>query len=114
MNFQRLLLGIQGFWAERGCVLQQPYDIEVGAGTMHPDTFLRVLGPEPWKVAYCQPSRRPERHRPTSIDPLRHRGPIHPRFRTPSDEREIQIRQRDVRLPRRGAVEEHPRQIDLL
>ena len=59
MNFQRLLLGIQGFWADRGCVLQQPYDIEVGAGTMHPDTFLRVLGPEPWKVAYCQPSRRP-------------------------------------------------------
>ena len=59
MNFQRLLLGISGFWADRGCVLQQPYDIEVGAGTMHPDTFLRVLGPEPWKVAYCQPSRRP-------------------------------------------------------
>jgi hypothetical protein len=59
VNFQRLLLGIQGFWADRGCVLQQPYDIEVGAGTMHPDTFLRVLGPEPWKVAYCQPSRRP-------------------------------------------------------
>ena len=59
MNFQRLLLGIQAFWADRGCVLQQPYDIEVGAGTMHPDTFLRVLGPEPWRVAYCQPSRRP-------------------------------------------------------
>jgi glycyl-tRNA synthetase alpha chain len=59
MNFQRLLLGIQGYWADRGCVLQQPYDLEVGAGTMHPDTFLRVLGPEPWKVAYCQPSRRP-------------------------------------------------------
>src|SRR5262245_50157452 len=59
MNFQRLLLGISTFWADRGCVLQQPYDIEVGAGTMHPDTFLRVLGPEPWHVAYCQPSRRP-------------------------------------------------------
>ncbi len=59
MNFQRLLLGIQGFWSDRGCVLQQPYDVEVGAGTMHPDTFLRVLGPEPWRVAYCQPSRRP-------------------------------------------------------
>ena len=59
MNFQDLLLGIQRFWADRGCVIQQPYDIEVGAGTMHPDTFLRVLGPEPWKVAYCQPSRRP-------------------------------------------------------
>ena len=59
MNFQDLLLSIQRFWADRGCVVQQPYDIEVGAGTMHPDTFLRVLGPEPWKVAYCQPSRRP-------------------------------------------------------
>jgi glycyl-tRNA synthetase alpha chain len=58
-DFQRLLLGIQTHWAERGCVLQQPYDLEVGAGTMHPDTFFRVLGPEPWKVAYCQPSRRP-------------------------------------------------------
>ena len=59
MNFQDLLLGIQRFWADRGCVIQQPYDLEVGAGTMHPDTFLRVLGPEPWRVAYCQPSRRP-------------------------------------------------------
>jgi len=59
MTFQQLLLALQGFWAERGCVLQQPYDLEIGAGTMHPDTFFRVLGPEPWKVAYCQPSRRP-------------------------------------------------------
>ena len=59
MNFQQLLLTIQQYWAERGCVLQQPYDVEVGAGTMHPDTFFRVLGPEPWNVAYCQPSRRP-------------------------------------------------------
>jgi glycyl-tRNA synthetase alpha chain len=59
VNFQDLLLSIQRFWADRGCVIQQPYDIEVGAGTMHPDTFLRVLGPAPWKVAYCQPSRRP-------------------------------------------------------
>jgi glycyl-tRNA synthetase alpha chain len=59
VNFQQLLLAIQGYWAERGCVLQQPYDIEIGAGTMHPDTFFRVLGPEPWMVAYCQPSRRP-------------------------------------------------------
>ena len=46
-------------WAREGCVLQQPLDLEVGAGTMHPDTFLRVLGPEPWRVAYVQPSRRP-------------------------------------------------------
>jgi len=59
MSFQELLLGIQRYWAERGCILQQPYDLEIGAGTMHPDTFFRVLGPEPWKVAYCQPSRRP-------------------------------------------------------
>ena len=59
MNFQDLLLGIQRYWADRGCVVQQPYDLEVGAGTMAPDTFFRVLGPEPWQVAYCQPSRRP-------------------------------------------------------
>jgi glycyl-tRNA synthetase alpha chain len=59
MTFQDLLLSIQGFWNEQGCVLQQPYDTEIGAGTMHPDTFFRVLGPEPWRVAYCQPSRRP-------------------------------------------------------
>jgi len=59
VNFQQLLLGIQHYWADQGCVLQQPFDIEVGAGTMHPDTFFRVLGPEPWRVAYCQPSRRP-------------------------------------------------------
>ena len=58
-SFQELILRLQTFWAERGCVVQQPYDLEVGAGTMHPDTFLRVLGPEPWKVAYVQPSRRP-------------------------------------------------------
>ncbi|MEM7050051.1 MAG: glycine--tRNA ligase subunit alpha [Acidobacteriota bacterium] len=58
-TFQELILRLSDFWAEQGCVLQQPYDLEVGAGTMHPDTFLRVLGPEPWRVAYVQPSRRP-------------------------------------------------------
>src|SRR5205823_4175577 len=58
-TFQELILSLQKFWAERGCVLQQPYDIEVGAGTMAPETFLRVLGPKPYKVAYVQPSRRP-------------------------------------------------------
>jgi len=58
-TFQELILRLQTFWAERGCVLQQPYDVEVGAGTMAPETFLRVLGPEPYKVAYVQPSRRP-------------------------------------------------------
>ena len=58
-TFQDLVLKLQTFWAERGCVLQQPYDLEVGAGTMAPETFLRVLGPKPYKVAYVQPSRRP-------------------------------------------------------
>src|SRR5260370_1640317 len=59
LTFQELILRLQSFWAERGCVLQQPYDVEVGAGTMAPETFLRVLGPKPYKVAYVQPSRRP-------------------------------------------------------
>ena len=59
MTFQDVLLSLQRYWADRGCVVQQPYDLEVGAGTMAPDTFLRVLGPEPWNVAYVQPSRRP-------------------------------------------------------
>ncbi len=59
LTFQELILRLQTFWAQRGCVLQQPYDVEVGAGTMAPETFLRVLGPNPYKVAYVQPSRRP-------------------------------------------------------
>ena len=59
LSFQELLFTLQRFWAERGCVLQQPYDVEVGAGTMSPDTFLRVLGPKPVRIAYAQPSRRP-------------------------------------------------------
>ena len=59
MNFQEIILRLQEFWAGLGCVLQQPYDIEVGAGTMNPATFLRALGPEPWNVAYVEPSRRP-------------------------------------------------------
>jgi len=58
-TFQDVILRLQEFWAKRGCVLQQPYDVEVGAGTMAPETFLRVLGPKPYKVAYVQPSRRP-------------------------------------------------------
>ncbi|MBK8173826.1 MAG: glycine--tRNA ligase subunit alpha [Rhodospirillales bacterium] len=58
-TFQSLILSLQGFWAERGCVVLQPYDIEVGAGTFHPATTLRALGPEPWRCAYVQPSRRP-------------------------------------------------------
>jgi glycyl-tRNA synthetase alpha chain len=59
MTFQRLILTLSEFWTSHGCVLQQPLDIEVGAGTMHPETFLRVLGPAHWNVAYVQPSRRP-------------------------------------------------------
>jgi glycyl-tRNA synthetase alpha chain len=59
VNFQEIILRLQEFWAGLGCVLQQPYDIEVGAGTMNPATFLRALGPEPWNVAYVEPSRRP-------------------------------------------------------
>jgi len=59
LTFQELLFTLQRFWAERGCVLQQSYDVEVGAGTMSPDTFLRVLGPKPVRIAYAQPSRRP-------------------------------------------------------
>jgi glycyl-tRNA synthetase alpha chain len=59
VTFQGLILKLQEFWASRGCALQQPLDVEVGAGTMHPETFLRVLGPAHWNVAYVQPSRRP-------------------------------------------------------
>jgi glycyl-tRNA synthetase alpha chain len=59
LTFQDLLFHLQNFWAARGCVLQQPYDVEVGAGTMAPETFLRVQGPKPYRVAYAQPSRRP-------------------------------------------------------
>src|SRR6201994_3426810 len=59
LTFQELMFALQDFWARRGCVLQQPYDLEVGAGTMSPDTFLRVLGPRPIWIAYAQPSRRP-------------------------------------------------------
>jgi glycyl-tRNA synthetase alpha chain len=58
-SFQSLILTLQRFWAEQGCVILQPYDVEVGAGTFHPATTLRALGPEPWRAAYVQPSRRP-------------------------------------------------------
>ena len=58
-SFQSLILRLQTFWAEQGCVILQPYDMEVGAGTFHPATTLRALGPEPWNAAYVQPSRRP-------------------------------------------------------
>ena len=59
MSFQSLILDLQSFWAKQGCVILQPYDVEVGAGTFHPATALRALGPEPWRAAYVQPSRRP-------------------------------------------------------
>ncbi|MCB1893665.1 MAG: glycine--tRNA ligase subunit alpha [Zoogloeaceae bacterium] len=59
-SFQQLILTLQNFWGEQGCVLLQPYDLEVGAGTSHTATFLRAIGPEPWNAAYVQPSRRPK------------------------------------------------------
>jgi len=59
MTLQELIHKLHEFWMERNCVIQQPYDLEVGAGTMHPETFLRALGPDPYRVAYVQPSRRP-------------------------------------------------------
>jgi glycyl-tRNA synthetase alpha chain len=59
MNFQDIIFELNSYWAEQGCIIQQPYDMEVGAGTFHPATLLRALGPEPWRAAYPQPSRRP-------------------------------------------------------
>ncbi|HMA29700.1 MAG TPA: glycine--tRNA ligase subunit alpha [Thermoanaerobaculia bacterium] len=59
MDLQTLILRLSAYWASKGCLLEQPWDVEVGAGTMHPATFLRVLGPEPWRAGYVQPSRRP-------------------------------------------------------
>src|SRR5215510_8959172 len=59
-SFQGLILTLQGYWAAKGCVILQPYDMEVGAGTFHPATTLRALGPKPWNAAYVQPSRRPK------------------------------------------------------
>ena len=58
-TFQGLILALQAYWADHGCVLLQPYDMEMGAGTFHPATFLKAIGPEPWRTAYVQPSRRP-------------------------------------------------------
>ena len=58
-SFQNLILKLQNYWAEKGCAITQPFDMEVGAGTFHPATFIRSIGPEPWKAAYVQPSRRP-------------------------------------------------------
>jgi len=59
VTFQELIMALQNYWANHGCIIQQPYDTEKGAGTFHPATFLRALGPEPWNVAYVEPSRRP-------------------------------------------------------
>ena len=58
-TFQELIFALQRYWSDRGCVILQPYDMEVGAGTFHTATFLRSIGPEPWSAAYVQPSRRP-------------------------------------------------------
>src|SRR6187549_2662556 len=60
ITFQNVILRLQQYWGDQGCVLLQPYDMEVGAGTSHTATFLRALGPEPWRAAYVQPSRRPK------------------------------------------------------
>lgn len=59
MNFQQMIMNLQEYWGQQGCIIQQPYDVEKGAGTMNPATFLRAIGPEPWNVAYVEPSRRP-------------------------------------------------------
>src|ERR1051325_6586832 len=60
LTFQQIILELQNYWGAQGCALLQPYDMEVGAGTSHTATFLRAIGPEPWKAAYVQPSRRPK------------------------------------------------------
>ena len=59
LSFQDMILALHAFWSEHGCLILQPYDMRMGAGTFHPATTLRALGPEPWKAAYVQPSRRP-------------------------------------------------------
>ena len=59
LSFQEIIMNLQKFWGKQGCILLQPYDVEVGAGTFHPATTLRSLGPNSWKAAYVQPSRRP-------------------------------------------------------
>ena len=59
MNFQDMIFALKNFWSSQGCIIYEPYDVEKGAGTMNPATFLRTLGPEPWHVAYVEPSRRP-------------------------------------------------------
>ena len=70
LTFQYLIQRLNAYWSKQGCALLQPYDIEVGAGTMHPATTLRCLGPEPWNVAFVQPSRRPADGRYT-LNPMR-------------------------------------------
>ena len=60
LTFQQLILTLQDYWNKQGCAILQPLDLEVGAGTSHPATFLRAIGPEPWRAAYVQPSRRPK------------------------------------------------------
>ena len=60
MTFQKIIFSLQQFWSSKGCIIGNPYDIEKGAGTFNPNTFLMSLGPEPWNVAYVEPSRRPK------------------------------------------------------
>ena len=74
LSFQAIILRLHEYWSAQGCVILQPYDLEMGAGTFHPATTLRALGPKPWRAAYVQPCRRPtERrtHRATSAAPCR-------------------------------------------
>jgi len=68
-SFQDLILRLERYWADQGCVILQPYDMEMGAGTFHPATTLRSLGPKPWRAAYVQPSRRPKDGRSPSTIP---------------------------------------------
>ena len=71
LTFQQIILKLQQYWDAQGCALLQPYDMEVGAGTSHTATFLRAIGPEPWKAAYVQPSRRPKDGRQRARPPSR-------------------------------------------
>ena len=70
MTFQEIIFALQKFWGSHGCVLGNPYDIEKGAGTFNPNTFLMSLGPEPWNVAYVEPSRRPKDGSGISTSPI--------------------------------------------
>src|SRR5207249_6977989 len=96
-SFQGLILALQRYWAEQGCVILQPYDIEVGAGTFHPATALRALGPEPWRAAYVQPSRRPTDGRyGENSNRLQHYYRLHVILKpAPADSQDVYLRSLD-------------------